>query len=125
MREVFRNELDDLATQLVGMSTKALDAIRLANQALHSNDLELAEQGGLSAPLAGRSATTLDAIRLANQALHSTDLELAEQVIEADVVSDNMQLTLDQQAAEMLALQAPVAADLRAIIGSLRMSASL
>src|SRR5699024_806143 len=90
MREVFRNELDDLATQLVGMSTKALDAIRLANQALHSNDLELAEQ-----------------------------------VIEADVVIDNMQFTLDQQAAEMLALQAPVAADLRAIIGSLRMSASL
>ncbi|QUL79405.1 MULTISPECIES: phosphate signaling complex protein PhoU [unclassified Brevibacterium] len=90
MREVFRNELDDLATQLVGMSTKALDAIRLANQALHSNDLELAEQ-----------------------------------VIEADVVIDNMQFTLDQQAAEMLALQAPVAADLRAIIGSLRMSTSL
>ncbi|WP_420095814.1 PhoU domain-containing protein, partial [Brevibacterium sediminis] len=69
MREVFRNELDDLATQLVGMSTKVLDAIRLANQSLHSNDLELAEQ-----------------------------------VIEADSVIDNMQFTLDQQAAEMLAL---------------------
>ena len=90
MREVFRNELDDLATQLVGMSAKVLDAIRLANQSLHSNDLELAEQ-----------------------------------VIEADSVIDNMQFTLDQQAAEMLALQAPVAADLRAVIGSLRMSASL
>ena len=90
MREVFRNELDDLATQLVGMSTKVLEAIRLANQSLHSNDLELAEQ-----------------------------------VIEADSVIDNMQFTLDQQAAEMLALQAPVAADLRAVIGSLRMSASL
>src|SRR5699024_5626152 len=64
-------------------------------------------------------------IRLANQALHSNDLELAEQVIEADVVIDNMPFTLDQQAAEMLALQAPVAADLRAILGSLRMSASL
>ncbi|HHX46014.1 MAG TPA: phosphate transport system regulatory protein PhoU, partial [Brevibacterium sp.] len=66
MREVFRNELDDLATQLVGMSAKVLDAIRLANQSLHSNDLELAEQ-----------------------------------VIEADSVIDNMQFTLDQQAAEM------------------------
>ncbi|WP_328284919.1 phosphate signaling complex PhoU family protein, partial [Brevibacterium sp. UCMA 11754] len=35
------------------------------------------------------------------------------------------QYALDQQAAEMLALQAPVAADLRAVLGSLRMSASL
>src|SRR5699024_4412496 len=90
MREVFRNELDDLDTQLVRMSTKAIDAIGLADLALHSNDLELAER-----------------------------------FMEADVVIDNMQFTLDQQAAEMLALQAPVASDLRAIIGSLRMSASL
>lgn len=90
MREVFRNELDELATQLVEMSDRVLAAISLANQALHSNDLELAEK-----------------------------------VIEADAVIDNMQYTLDQQAAEMLALQAPVAADLRAVIGSLRMSASL
>src|SRR5699024_10922098 len=90
MREVFRNELDDLATQLVGMSTKALDAIRLANQALHSNDLELAEQ-----------------------------------VIEADVVIDNRQFTVDQQAGGRPTLQPPVAADQRAIIGSLGMSATL
>ncbi|MCF2586961.1 phosphate signaling complex protein PhoU [Brevibacterium sp. UCMA 11752] len=90
MREVFRNELDELATQLVGMSVKVHEAMRLANQSLRSNDLELAEQ-----------------------------------VIEADAVIDHMQFALDQQAAEMLALQAPVAADLRAVIGSLRMSASL
>ncbi|MGO1824548.1 MAG: phosphate signaling complex PhoU family protein, partial [Brevibacterium aurantiacum] len=90
MREVFRNELDDLATQLVDMSIKVHEAMRLANQALRSNDLELAEK-----------------------------------VIEADAVIDHMQYALDQQAAEMLALQAPVAADLRAVIGSLRMSASL
>lgn len=90
MREVFRNELDELATQLVEMSDRVLAAISLADQALRGNDLELAEK-----------------------------------VIEADVVIDNMQYTLDQRSAEMLALQAPVAADLRAVIGSLRMSASL
>ncbi|RBP65581.1 PhoU-like phosphate uptake regulator [Brevibacterium sanguinis] len=90
MREVFRNELDDLATQLVEMSTRVSEAIRLANQALRSNDLELAEQ-----------------------------------VIEADIKIDSLQHVLDQQAAEILALQAPVAADLRAVIGALRMSASL
>lgn len=90
MREVFRNELDELATQLVDMSTKVLDSIRLANQALQSNDLDLAER-----------------------------------VIEADANIDAMQHTLDQQAAEILALQAPVAADLRSVIGALRMSASL
>ncbi|MDN6124633.1 MAG: phosphate transport system regulatory protein PhoU, partial [Brevibacterium sp.] len=90
MREVFRNELDDLATQLVDMSTKVHEAMRLATQSLRRNDLDLAEQ-----------------------------------VIEADATIDHMQFALDQQAAEMLALQAPVAADLRAVIGSLRMSASL
>ncbi|EKU45553.1 MULTISPECIES: phosphate signaling complex protein PhoU [Brevibacterium] len=90
MREVFRNELDELATQLVDMSTKVLDSIRLANQAVQNNDLDLAER-----------------------------------VIEADADIDAMQHTLDQQAAEILALQAPVAADLRAVIGALRMSASL
>ncbi|QQB14554.1 phosphate signaling complex protein PhoU [Brevibacterium casei] len=90
MREVFRNELDELATQLVDMSTKVLDSIRLANQALRSNDLELAER-----------------------------------VIEADAKIDAMQHTLDQQAAEILALQGPIASDLRAVIGALRMSASL
>ncbi|RAD02316.1 phosphate transport system regulatory protein PhoU, partial [Burkholderia multivorans] len=84
MREVFRNELDELATQLVDMSTKVLDSIRLANQAVQNNDLDLAER-----------------------------------VIEADADIDAMQHTLDQQAAEILALQAPVAADLRAVIGAL------
>ncbi|RAC06432.1 phosphate transport system regulatory protein PhoU, partial [Burkholderia multivorans] len=44
MREVFRNELDELATQLVDMSTKVLDSIRLANQAVQNNDLDLAER---------------------------------------------------------------------------------
>src|SRR5699024_4859257 len=42
-----------------------------------------------------------------------------------DVDIDNMQFTPDQQAPQMLALQAPLAADLRANIGPLRLSASL
>lgn len=61
----------------------------------------------------------------AQEALRSNDLSLAEQVIAADVEIDRLQLELDKSAAEILALQAPVAHDLRVVIASLRMSASI
>lgn len=58
-------------------------------------------------------------------ALESADVHLAEQVISEDARIDLLQESLDEQAVRLLALQAPVATDLRTVLASLRMSASL
>ena len=65
------------------------------------------------------------AMEKSKDALKNNDLELAEEVIAADVEIDRLQLELDKSAAEILALQAPVARDLRVVIATLRMSASI
>ena len=65
------------------------------------------------------------AMEKSKEALRTNTLELAEEVIAADVEIDRLQLELDKSAAEILALQAPVARDLRVVIATLRMSASI
>jgi phosphate transport system protein len=67
-------------------------------------------------------ATALDR---AVESLTNADVELAQEVIAADARIDFLQTALDEKAIEILALQGPVASDLRIIVGSLRMSASL
>ncbi|ABY22159.1 PhoU [Renibacterium salmoninarum ATCC 33209] len=71
------------------------------------------------------SALVTDAIEKANQAFTGADVELAQEVIAADARIDFLQNDLDERAIDILALQGPVASDLRMIVGSLRMSASL
>lgn len=90
MREVFKNELNALADDLVTMTTKAVDAVEKASRALETNDLDLAEA-----------------------------------VIDGDAAIDNLQHHVDQQAAQILALQAPVAHDLRVVISALKMSVAI
>ncbi|MBG0741673.1 phosphate signaling complex protein PhoU [Paeniglutamicibacter antarcticus] len=58
-------------------------------------------------------------------AFQGADIELAQDVIAADARIDFLQNDLDERAIDILALQGPVASDLRMIVGSLRMSASL
>lgn len=55
----------------------------------------------------------------------TADTELAQEVIAADARIDFKQTQLDERAIDVLALQGPVASDLRMIVGSLRMSVSL
>lgn len=55
----------------------------------------------------------------------SADVQLAEEVIAADARIDRLQVELDEKAIDLLALQGPVASDLRMIVGALRMSTSL
>lgn len=71
--------------------------------------------------------TTLvaDAIDRAWTSFTTADTELAQEVIAADARIDFTQNKLDERAIDVLALQGPVASDLRMIVGSLRMSASL
>lgn len=65
------------------------------------------------------------AMQKAYTAFDTTNLQLAEEVIAADAEIDRLQVELDEKAIELLALQGPVASDLRMIVGALRMSTSL
>ncbi len=66
-----------------------------------------------------------EAIEKATTAFEGADVDLAQDVIAADARIDFLQNSLDERAIDILALQGPVASDLRMIVGSLRMSASL
>ena len=59
------------------------------------------------------------------EALLNNDLELAQQIISDDDSIDGMQAALDRRSAEVLALQAPVAADLRAVIAALKVAVAI
>jgi len=61
----------------------------------------------------------------ATQALLTADLHLAEKVIAADQVIDDIQHDLDTRSINLMARQQPVAADLRNLVSTLRISADL
>jgi len=61
----------------------------------------------------------------ATAALLDADLVLAESVIAADSAVDELYEQIDQQAFDLLALQQPVAGDLRAVVAALRISATI
>lgn len=65
------------------------------------------------------------AMERAYESFSNADIELAQEVIAEDAKIDFLQTQLDERAIDVLALQGPVASDLRMIVGSLRMSASL
>lgn len=64
-------------------------------------------------------------IENATQAFGNSDVVLAEQVIDEDARIDEMALSLDELAIQILARQQPVARDLRVVVSALRISASL
>ncbi|GAA3327892.1 phosphate signaling complex protein PhoU [Paeniglutamicibacter sulfureus] len=65
------------------------------------------------------------AMERAYESFTNADIDLAQEVIAEDAKIDFLQNQLDERAIDVLALQGPVASDLRMIVGSLRMSASL
>ncbi|CAB4892066.1 MAG: phosphate signaling complex protein PhoU [Actinobacteria bacterium] len=65
------------------------------------------------------------AITDATAAFNESDLPMAEKVIEGDAKIDDLALSLDELSIQILARQQPVARDLRIVVSSLRMSASL
>ncbi|WP_026556865.1 phosphate signaling complex protein PhoU [Arthrobacter sp. 35W] len=71
------------------------------------------------------STLVTEAMEKSVRAFAGADVELAQEVIAADARIDFLQNDLDERAIDVLALQGPVASDLRMIVGSLRMSASL
>ncbi|HEY8589077.1 MAG TPA: phosphate signaling complex protein PhoU [Naasia sp.] len=64
-------------------------------------------------------------IELATRAFNESDVSLAETVIAEDHRIDELALSLDELAINILARQQPVARDLRIVVSALRISASL
>ena len=65
------------------------------------------------------SQFTSDSLRKATRALLDADLSLAEQVIASDVALDQMRASAENVALELLALESPVARDLRVVVSAM------
>jgi phosphate transport system protein len=65
------------------------------------------------------------AVREGTAALLEADARRAERVIAADAQIDRLQALVEERTFEQLALQQPVAADLRSLVAALRMVADL
>jgi phosphate transport system protein len=68
--------------------------------------------------LAGMSGTAARQMRLATKALLENDLGIAEQVLAEDIALDADRDQCERDAQKLLALQAPVAGDLRTVIAA-------
>ncbi|WP_216211314.1 phosphate signaling complex protein PhoU [Amycolatopsis aidingensis] len=79
----------------------------------------------LAQNLAVMSGQVADAMERATQALLDTDLGLAEQVISDDAKVDDARADCEEQAYALLALQAPVATDLRTVLAAIHAAESL
>jgi phosphate transport system protein len=90
MRDLYREQLDAVVSDLVAMTR----AVRTA---------------------AGR----------ATQALLEADADVAEQVIAADAAIDQEREAIEERSFELMALQQPVAGDLRMLVAALRMVGEL
>jgi phosphate transport system protein len=75
--------------------------------------------------LAGMCSMVADAMDLATKALLEADLAIAEQVISDDAKVDEARSVCEEQAYALLALQAPVATDLRTVLAAIHAAESL
>ncbi|GAA4671907.1 phosphate signaling complex protein PhoU [Amycolatopsis dongchuanensis] len=76
----------------------------------------------LTGQLADMCGLVADAMEKATRALLSADLPLAEEVITQDADIDALRMESEAQAYALLALQAPVASDLRSIVTQIHVS---
>ena len=83
------------------------------------------ELGQLAEELAVMCSMAADAMELATRALLETDLGLAEQVIGDDAKIDDARSACEEHAYALLALQAPVATDLRSVLAAIHAAESL
>ncbi|RZQ65328.1 phosphate signaling complex protein PhoU [Amycolatopsis suaedae] len=75
--------------------------------------------------LAAMSVQVADAMEQATKALLEADLGLAEQVISNDAKVDDARADCEEKAYALLALQAPVATDLRTVLAAIHAAESL
>jgi phosphate transport system protein len=81
--------------------------------------------GQLADQLADMCSMVGEAMSLATRALLETDLAIAEQVIGDDVKVDDARSKTEEDAYALLALQAPVATDLRTVLAVIHAAESL
>lgn len=65
------------------------------------------------------------AISAATESLLNADLELAEKVINQDEIINSLNSSIEEHSLQMVALQAPVATELRNLMSAIRISAAL
>jgi len=81
--------------------------------------------GSLKEQLLGMSAKAEERTDLAVEALLARDTDKANLVIDGDVDINKLEIEVEQAAVELLALQQPMARDLRFIIGAIKVSNDL
>ncbi|MGH3438398.1 MAG: phosphate signaling complex protein PhoU [Sciscionella sp.] len=81
--------------------------------------------GDLADHLATMCETVANAMGRATEALLESDLPLAESVISADAEVDDARSAAEEKAYALLALQAPVATDLRTVLAAIHAAESL
>ncbi|WP_199444515.1 phosphate signaling complex protein PhoU [Umezawaea beigongshangensis] len=81
--------------------------------------------GQLADQLADMCGMVGDAMERATKSLLEADLGLAEQVISDDVKIDDVRADIEEQAYALLALQAPVATDLRTVLAVIHAAESV
>jgi phosphate transport system protein len=84
-----------------------------------------AELDAISDDLVHLTRLVGSAMNRATQSLLDADLRLAEEVIAADEQVDVITSEIEEKCFDVIALQAPVASDLRIVIGALRIASSL
>jgi len=82
-------------------------------------ELYQAQLDELADTLAGMCTRVGEAMEFGTRALLEGDLQLAEQVISDDIRIDEIRATAEEQAFAVLALQAPVATDLRIVVSAI------
>jgi phosphate transport system protein len=80
---------------------------------------------GIRDQLVTMTKLVADAMGRATHALLDADLAAAESVIASDTDVDAIADQIEVEALDLIALQAPVASELRTLVGALRMSATL
>lgn len=83
------------------------------------------ELENLASRLADMCVQVAEAMERATQAMLDGDLELAERVISDDTLVDDARADCEEQAYALLALQSPVATDLRVILAAIHAAESL
>jgi phosphate transport system protein len=91
----------------------------------HGNRSIAAELSVLSGRLAAMGGLAEAQLASAVEALATRDSELAGRVIAGDEAVDDLETEVNSRAMRLLTLHAPVAADLREIVGALKISANV
>jgi phosphate transport system protein len=94
----------------------------MAEHIVSSFDEDLAQIDGLIRAMGERSSLMVET---ATRALLTSDAALAQRIISDDALMDAHQRDLDERAITLIAKRQPMAQDLRAVVGAIRMASDL